>query len=167
MGDHGILHIKKCLGQNGRIINIYKLRTMRLGAESKFLELSVNGLDSLGKIPDDPRITAVGRILRKYWIDELPQLYNFVQGDLKLVGIRPMTAETWSQYPFELMHRSLQQKPGLIGVNYFSQQTKNFKDNLTQITDYLDKWETDPVRTDREYLSNILKNIFFNGTRSR
>jgi exopolysaccharide biosynthesis polyprenyl glycosylphosphotransferase len=79
------------VGENGRIFNMLKFRTMKLGAESepvKATETTRNG-QLIHKRPDDPRVTRVGRFLRRYSLDELPQLFNVLKGDMSLVGPRP------------------------------------------------------------------------------
>lgn len=75
-----VLFIQERVGYRGRVFNIYKFRTMRVGAEKMGLQITVDG---------DKRITKIGKILRKYKIDELPQLFNVIKGDMSLVGPRP------------------------------------------------------------------------------
>ena len=166
MSFNDAIYIKKCLGKDKKEINIYKIRTMIIGAETKLDEIAVNGLDSFGKHKNDPRITLIGAILRKYWIDELPQICNLIKGDLKLVGIRPKNEKDWQYYPTEIMDRTLQQKPGLMAIQYAFPHTPQFKDKLKIYEDYLDLWETDPIKTDKEYFCKIWQNIVFGGIRS-
>jgi len=123
--------------------------------------------DSFGKPIVDSRVTEFGKFLRKYWIDELPQLYNLTRGDIKLVGIRPMQKVNWQIYPQELMDRALKQKPGFFGVQYAHLNTPSFDDHVAHLVDYLDRWDEDPVRTEREYLVQIVQNILCKGMRSR
>ena len=75
-----VLFIQERVGYRGRVFNIYKFRTMRVGAEKMGLQITVDG---------DKRITKIGKILRKYKIDELPQLFNVIKGNMSLVGPRP------------------------------------------------------------------------------
>lgn len=161
-----LIYVKKCLGQNGEPINIYKIRTMYLGADKKLEEVVINGFDSFGKILEDPRITPIGRILRKYWIDELPQLYSLARGDIKLVGIRPREEKVWKRYPKSIMERELKQKPGLMAIDYAFERSESFGDQLNHVEDYLNLWEKNPYKTDREYFLKIIKNIILNGVRS-
>jgi lipopolysaccharide/colanic/teichoic acid biosynthesis glycosyltransferase len=155
------------MGLNGEPINIYKIRTMVIGADKQLETLVSNGFDSFGKIVNDPRITPVGRILRKYWMDELPQLCNLARGDIKLVGIRPKSESFWRTYPSEIMEKSLRQKPGLLAIEYAFAHTDSFEDKLQHMTEYLDMWEKEPQETDRMYFSMIIKNIIFGGIRSK
>lgn len=161
------IYTKKCLGKNKKPINVYKIRTMEPDADKRLEEIINTEHDSLGKPLHDPRITPLGKFLRKYWIDELPQLYNLARGDLKLVGIRPKSEEHWKAYPSEIMEKSLEQKPGLMGIQYAFPYSKDFNDNLRYMDDYLNQWEKDPFETDRKYLSKIVNNIMGRNMRSR
>jgi lipopolysaccharide/colanic/teichoic acid biosynthesis glycosyltransferase len=79
------------VGENGRLFLIYKFRTMVEGAERQFSQVVVEDENGtlLHKRPNDPRLTRVGRILRRLSLDELPQLYNVMRGEMSLVGPRP------------------------------------------------------------------------------
>ncbi|PIN74828.1 hypothetical protein COV17_04545 [Candidatus Woesearchaeota archaeon CG10_big_fil_rev_8_21_14_0_10_36_11] len=168
MALRDFIYVNECLGQNRKPVLIYKIRTMHLDADVRLDEVLQEICDSLGKPIVDPRVTKVGELLRRYWIDELPQVYNLARGDIKLVGIRPMKETTWEKrYPQEVMDRALTQKPGLMGVQYAHPNTPNFRNHLAHLVAYLDQWEEDPVKTDREYLSRIVSNIVFGGMRSR
>jgi exopolysaccharide biosynthesis polyprenyl glycosylphosphotransferase len=82
------------VGRNGRAFEMLKFRTMVIDADARKAELlSLNEADGLFKIYDDPRITAVGRLLRRCWLDELPQLVNVLRGDMSLVGPRPLVVD--------------------------------------------------------------------------
>jgi lipopolysaccharide/colanic/teichoic acid biosynthesis glycosyltransferase len=82
---------QKRYGENGRIFEMYKFRTMSVGAEEKIHEVARTTEDGnlIHKYPDDPRVTNVGKFLRRYSLDELPQLLNVLKGDMSLVGPRP------------------------------------------------------------------------------
>lgn len=161
------IYVKEGLGKDREPIQIYKFRTMELDAD-KNLDLVVDGsFDSLGKPVEDFRVTRLGKFLRKYWVDELPQLYNLARGDIKLVGIRPMREIEWKRYPGEIRERALQQKPGLMGVQYAYPNTDDFDNHLAHLSEYLDGWDENPIKTDRVYLSRIVNNILFGGIRSR
>ena len=101
-------------GKNGKAFRFYKFRSMYIHAEQKLGELKNNN-ESDGpafKICRDPRITRVGRIIRKLSIDELPQLINVLQNEMSIVGPRPPLLNEVAQYTREQMHR-LDVKPGL------------------------------------------------------
>lgn len=161
-----IFYVKECLGKDRKPISVYKFRTMVVGAEDKWDVIVGNGLDSYGKILNDPRIIPMGKFMRKYWIDELPQLYNLKRGDLKLVGVRPHTRMEWERFPQEIMERALRQKPGLMAIPYAFQKADNLEGYLKNTERYLREWEDDPIGTDRKYFVKITQNILFGGIRS-
>jgi lipopolysaccharide/colanic/teichoic acid biosynthesis glycosyltransferase len=110
------------VGQHGRLFAMYKLRTMRSGADAQLHELvrplpahhPHQGARFVYKLPDDPRITRVGRFLRKTSLDELPQLLNILRGEMSLVGPRPELPEVLVHYaPGQLAWLAL--PPGLTG----------------------------------------------------
>jgi len=158
-------YIKKSLGLNGKRINVYKIRTMCKNAENQISAFCVR--DQLGKPINDPRILPWGRFLRKYWIDEIPQIYNLLKGDVKLVGIRPMGETNWEKYPVSIKEKALKQKPALMGIQYSFQYSESFNDGIQQITDYLDKWESNATKTDFIYFFRIMYHIIFGGVRSK
>jgi exopolysaccharide biosynthesis polyprenyl glycosylphosphotransferase len=137
-----ILFKQKRVGRFGEEFTILKFRTMCLNAESMLpdvIHLNRNADGLLFKAPDDPRLTRVGRILRKYSIDELPQLINVLTGSMSLVGPRPPLPSEVARY-HDHHHRRLLVKPGLTG--------------LWQISGRADlSWE-EAVRLDLRYVEN-------------
>lgn len=105
------------VGRDGEPFFVLKLRTMVVDAEDRLAELMAqNEADGpLFKMSDDPRITRVGRILRKLSIDELPQLWNVVRGDMSLIGPRPALPREVAQWSDEL-HERLRVRPGITGM---------------------------------------------------
>jgi lipopolysaccharide/colanic/teichoic acid biosynthesis glycosyltransferase len=105
------------VGKDGRVFRIYKFRTMVVDAEQRRAELAAsNDHDGVQfKIRKDPRITAVGAYLRRWSIDELPQLINVFLGDMSLVGPRPALPEEAARYA-DHVRRRLVVKPGLTGL---------------------------------------------------
>jgi lipopolysaccharide/colanic/teichoic acid biosynthesis glycosyltransferase len=103
-------------GLNGTPFRLYKFRTMVAGAEESLSEVvSLDELpDPMFKLRRDPRITRVGRVLRRLSVDELPQLINVVRGDMSIVGPRPEQIELVERYRPEHRFR-LQVKPGMTG----------------------------------------------------
>jgi hypothetical protein len=99
MPSGGMILRMKRIGKGGEIINIYKLRTMYTYSEylQKYMYENYN-LKSGGKFNNDFRVTGWGKIFRKYWIDELPMIINLLKGELKLVGLRPLTQHYLSLY---------------------------------------------------------------------
>lgn len=131
------------VGKNGRVFNIYKLRSMYVDAEERKKELmaqnKMNGL--MFKMDNDPRITKVGRFIRKTSIDELPQFWNVLKGDMSLIGTRPPTLEEFSKY--ESHHkRRLSMRPGITGMWQVSgrSEIKNFEDVVKLDCEYIDNW---------------------------
>ncbi|HEX5740567.1 MAG TPA: sugar transferase [Pilimelia sp.] len=129
------------VGRTGRPFRIYKFRSMYLDAEARLAEMRhLNEYDGvLFKMRDDPRVTPVGRWLRRLSLDELPQLLNVLRGDMSLVGPRPPLPEEVAVYPDD-MRRRLAVKPGMTG--------------LWQVSGRSDlPWE-EAVRLDLRYVEN-------------
>ncbi len=105
------------VGRNGTLFPMYKFRSMREGAEKEVDALADlnEAAGPLFKIRDDPRVTRVGRVLRRYSIDELPQLLNVLRGDMSLVGPRPPLPGEVSAYENDVRRRLLV-KPGMTGL---------------------------------------------------
>ena len=131
------------VGRNGRRFKIYKFRSMYKDAEERKKELmkqnEMKGL--MFKMENDPRITKVGRFIRKYSIDELPQFWNVLKGDMSLVGTRPPTLDEFLQYESRYKRR-LSIKPGITGLWQVSGRSdiKDFEDVLALDLEYIDNW---------------------------
>lgn len=144
MESPGPLFFKqKRVGLNGRYFYIYKLRSMYMDAEERKKELleknEMNGL--MFKMTDDPRVTKVGKFIRKTSIDELPQFWNVLRGDMSLVGTRPPTVDEYKRY--ESHHkRRLSMKPGITGMWQVSGRSsiEDFEDVVALDTQYIDNW---------------------------
>ena len=131
------------VGKNGRKFKIYKFRSMYQDAEERKKELldrnEMQGL--MFKMTDDPRITKVGKFIRKTSLDEFPQFLNVLMGDMSLVGTRPPTEDEFQQY--EGRHkRRLSLKPGLTGLWQVSGRSdiENFEDVVKMDLEYIDNW---------------------------
>ena len=106
------------IGQFGRAFTIYKFRTMRVGSDAMLAEvLAAHGqeLRPFFKVKHDPRITRLGRVLRSTSLDELPQLWNVVRGDMNLIGPRPQSRAEVREYDARGWRRLLV-KPGMTGL---------------------------------------------------
>jgi exopolysaccharide biosynthesis polyprenyl glycosylphosphotransferase len=105
------------IGRDGKEFAIHKLRTMRVGAESEVADLQEQneGSGPLFKIKDDPRVTRIGRLLRKTSIDEFPQLWNVLRGEMSLVGPRPPLPSEVAEYDRASLRRLIV-KPGMTGL---------------------------------------------------
>lgn len=111
-GDGLFVHTR--VGKDGKPFKMYKIRTMQSDAEVRLFDL-VDSSTPLFKVPDDPRVTRLGRVLRKLSLDELPQLFNVLKGDMSLVGPRPQVAEEVALYRPEHLRR-LAVRPGMTGL---------------------------------------------------
>lgn len=116
---YGILVKLNRVGKNGKLFKVYKFRTMH--PYSEFLQAYIYERYSLqkgGKFNHDIRVTTLGRLMRKYWIDELPMLLNLLKGNMKLVGVRPISQHYFSLYCTELQEQRTRHKPGLLPPFY-------------------------------------------------
>lgn len=134
---------QKRVGLNGRYFYIHKLRSMYVDAEARKQELmSRNEMSGLMfKMEDDPRITRVGRFIRRTSIDELPQFFDVLRGNMSLVGTRPPTVDEYKQY--ESHHkRRLSMKPGITGLWQISGRSniENFEEVVKLDVQYIDHW---------------------------
>lgn len=134
---------QKRMGQNGRIFTLYKFRTMVADAEARKAELAAaNEMGgAIFKVACDPRITGVGRWLRKTSLDEFPQFINVLKGEMSLVGTRPPTLDEVSQYRLEHLRR-ISAKPGITGLWQVSGRNKitDFDRIVELDCRYLDNW---------------------------
>ena len=156
----------KRIGARGEIIYINKFRTMH--PYSQFLQEYIyysNSLNSNGKFNQDFRVTEWGAFLRKYWLDELPQLVNWLKGDVKLVGVRALSEQYFKLYPEQLRKMRLAAKPGLIPPFYVD-LPNSFEDILASERRYIQRCKASPWLTDLQYFSRAISNIFFKNARS-
>ena len=163
----GAVYTKRCLGQNGKPIDVYKVTTMIPEADEHLGRVLENGLDEFGKPTNDDRITSWGRFLRRYWLDELPQLYNVLRRDMSFVGIRPRREVDWERFPKQHREHSLRYNPGLLGVPYANPNRRSFKDLIETEAQYLAERDLHQYRTQVKYFLLICYNIFFRGARGR
>ena len=155
------------VGKDGKLFNVFKIRTMY--AYSEYLQTYVyknNDLDVGGKFKDDYRITEWGHVMRKLWLDELPMFINVFKGQMKLVGVRPLSRQYFSLYTPEMQQLRIKTKPGLLPPYYV-----DMPDTLEAIQEnekvYLDAYLKHPLRTDWKYFWKIIVNIVFRGKRSK
>lgn len=131
------------VGVNGRIFKFYKFRSMYVDAEERKKELmsknEVQGL--MFKMENDPRITKVGAFIRKTSIDELPQFWNVLKGDMSLVGTRPPTVDEYEQYT-GYQKRRISFRPGITGLWQISGRSdiKDFDEVVKLDLEYIDNW---------------------------
>ncbi len=165
--SYGPLVKLKRMGLDGEIIYVYKLRTMH--PYSEFIQKEIfedHKLDDSGKIKNDFRITGWGKILRKLWIDELPQLYNWIVGDLSIVGVRALSLHYFSLYPKDLQILRTKLKPGLVPP-YYADMPKNFNAIIDSERRYLKMKINNGFTTDIFYFLKAVNNIVRKGARSQ
>ena len=156
----------KRIGFRGKIIRVFKLRTMYPYSEYlQNLIIEENKLAKTGKVLNDYRITTWGRFCRKYWIDELPMIINFLKRDLNIIGVRPLSMDYFKRYPKDIQDMRLKIKPGLIPP-YYADMPKNFDEILESEKRYLKSKFKNPLLTDIKYFYMSFVNIIFKGARS-
>ena len=139
-----VLFRQKRCGLNGRPFTMLKFRSMVSNAEQRKHELAA--LNEMGgpvfKVTNDPRITPIGRWLRKYSIDEFPQLINVLRGEMSLVGPRPLPVDEVSRFDDPAHRRRLSVRPGLTCLWQVSgrNQVRDFKDWVRLDLEYIDNW---------------------------
>lgn len=157
------------IGKEGKIINVYKMRTMH--AYSEYLQEYIykqNNLQDGGKFKNDFRVTNWGRFLRTFWLDELPMLFNLFNGDLKIVGVRPLSTHYFSLYTPELQEKRKKVKPGLIPPYYAQYPTpKSIEEVMANEEKYLEAYFKKPFQTDFSYFWKAFYNIVFRQARSK
>jgi exopolysaccharide biosynthesis polyprenyl glycosylphosphotransferase len=137
-----IFYRSRRAGKKGRVFTCYKLRTMVANADDlKDLLRHRNEREGpFFKIADDPRVTRAGSFLRKYSLDELPQLWNVLKGDMSLVGPRPHPEDDFQQYDLDHLRR-LEVKPGITGLwQVTARQDPSFDTGLRLDMEYIDRW---------------------------
>lgn len=154
------------IGKYGEIIKVYKLRTMH--PYSEFIQSYVykhHDLQDGGKFKNDFRITSWGAICRKIWLDELPMLANFFHGDMKLIGIRPLSKQYFELYRKDVQERRIKYKPGLIPPFYVDMPCDLEAIQASELK-YLDAYDRNPFITDFKYFWKSGRNILFRKARS-
>jgi lipopolysaccharide/colanic/teichoic acid biosynthesis glycosyltransferase len=164
---YGPLIRLKRVGKNGKIFNVYKLRTMHPYSEYiQELVFKTNNFDDGCKFKDDFRISTLGKFCRKYWLDELPMIYNLLKGDMKIVGVRPLSKHFFELYPEETQKLRIRNKPGLFPPFYVDLPS-NFEEVVASEKKYLELYQKHKLKTDFTYFFKIAKNIIFKNARSK
>jgi len=155
------------VGYKGKLIKLFKLRTMHPYAE--YIQEYVyekEGLETGGKFKSDFRISTTGKFLRMFWLDEFPSLINCIRGDMKIVGVRPLSKHYLSLYSKELQKRRINYKPGLIPP-YYVHKPETLEEIMESEIRYMDEYDRHPWRTDIKYFFKVVWNIIFKKYRSR
>ncbi len=157
-----IIHLRR-IGKGGKQIVVHKFRTMY--TYSEYVQPYIYHYQSLergGKFKDDYRVNFWGRLLRRIWLDELPMLWNLVRGDMKLVGVRPLSRHYFSLYRPEIQQLRIQTKPGMLPPFYYEKHTPETLDEVQESEQrYLEAYLKAPFATDWRYFWGIIGNIIF------
>ncbi len=164
---YGPLIKLKRIGKNGKLIKVYKVRTMHPFSEyiQEFVYQN-NNIENEGKFKDDFRVSTVGKVFRKIWLDEIPMIINILKGDLKIVGVRPLSKHYLSLYPEDFQKFRLQFKPGLLPP-YYVDMPKSFEEIIESERKYLLLYSKHKILTDIKYFFIIVFNIVFKRARSK
>jgi len=164
---YGTLIRLRRFGENKNLIEVYKIRTMH--PYSEYIQSYVydkNSLNDDGKFNKDIRITTIGRFMRKYWIDELPMILNILKGEMKIVGVRPLSTHYFNLYTKELQDKRIKFKPGLLPP-FYADMPQSLDEIQASEMKYLVACETKgELKTDIKYFIIILKNILIKKARS-
>ena len=154
----------KRVGKNGKLITVYKFRTMY--SYSEYIQEYVyqhRRLDKTGKFYHDYRVNTIGALLRKTWLDELPMVINMLKGEMKLVGVRPLSRQFFGLYTPEMQELRTRTKPGLLPPLYYEKvQPESLEGIQESERRYLEAYLKHPFRTDWKYFWGIVGNIFLN-----
>lgn len=137
-----VMYKAKRVGKDGREFTLYKFRTMVVGADGMLDQLAHLNLGNqmMIKIPNDPRVTRIGRKLRRFSLDELPQFWNVLKGDMSLVGPRPQSPDEVRHYT-AAQRRRLSVPPGLTGLWQVSARSDpSFDVWVAYDLEYINRW---------------------------
>ncbi|RLD51905.1 MAG: hypothetical protein DRJ05_17945, partial [Bacteroidetes bacterium] len=149
--SYGPLFKMRRVGKNGNLIGVYKFRTMHPYAE--YLQdylITKYGYSDIGKPANDFRLTPWGKFLRRYWLDELPQLINVAKGEMKLVGVRPLSQQYFDLYDDDFKKIRLKYRPGLVPPFYVD-LPKTLDEIIDSERRYLEAYDKNPFKTDWNY----------------
>jgi hypothetical protein len=164
---YGPLIKLKRRGLNNQFFVVFKFRTMYPFSEYLQDYIYKNyGLDNGGKFKEDPRVTTIGSFFRKYWIDEIPMLWNLLRGDMKLIGPRPISNHYFSLYPKDIQEMRGKVRPGLLPP-FYADLPRTFDDICKSEEKYVKEYIVTPVKTDLKYFWAIFWNIAVRKARSK
>lgn len=152
------------VGKNGKMITVYKFRTMY--SYSEYLQEYVykhRKLDNTGKFFQDYRVNSIGAFLRKSWLDELPMVINIIKGEMKLVGVRPLSKQFFELYSPEMQELRTKTKPGLLPPLYYEKVQPGTLEAIQESERrYCELYLKHPFATDWKYFWGIVSNILLN-----
>lgn len=163
-----IIHLRR-IGKNGKEIVVHKFRTMY--TYSEYIQpymYQYQRLQSGGKFKNDYRVNIWGRLLRRIWLDELPMIWNLLRGDIKLVGVRPLSNQYFHLYTPEMQELRSRTKPGLLPPFYYERTSPKTLDEVQESERrYIEAYLKAPFKTDWRYFWGIVGNILFRRKRSK
>lgn len=162
---HPLIKLRR-IGKDGKFIKVFKFRTMY--PYSEYLQdfvLNLNGYNEAGKPAKDFRVAGWGKIFRKLWLDELPQLINVMKGEMKLMGVRPLSQVRFNQLPPDLQNGRIKHKPGCFPP-YVALNMPDDKGNIAAEVIYLNDLKKHSYSTNIRYLFKAVFNILLNRIRS-
>ena len=165
--SYGPLFKMRRIGRYGKTIGVYKFRTMH--PYSEYLQdyvLRLNGYAETGKPANDFRLVPYAKFVRRFWFDELPQLINVFKGDMKLVGVRPVSQRYFEDIPKEIQELRLAQKPGCIPPYVALNRKSSVEGVLQSEKEYLEEKLRNPYTTDTKYFFKAIFNILIKSKRS-
>ncbi|MBN1789429.1 MAG: sugar transferase [Bacteroidales bacterium] len=154
------------VGKNGKMVGVYKFRTMH--PYSEFLQeywIRKYGYNDKGKPANDFRVTRWGSFMRKLWLDEVPQIINVIRGEMKLVGLRPISMVRFQEFPEDMQRERIKYKPGCFPP-YVALNMPDDKGNIEAERIYIRDLQKHPYITDLRYLLKAVYNIAANKIRS-
>lgn len=153
-------------GKGNELFKVYKLRTMYPFSEYLQPYISAkNGLQEGGKFKDDPRVTTAGKFFRKFWLDELPMFINLFKGQMKLIGVRPLSSHYFGLYPEHLKELRALTKPGLIPP-FYADMPSSLEEIFASEEAYIIAYLKKPISTDIRYFIKAAYNILIKRARS-
>lgn len=166
--SYGLLIKLQRFGKEGKVISIYKFRTMHPYSEyiQEYVYNFGGGTIDGDGFKNDFRITGWGKIFRKLWIDEFPMFVNFLRSEIKLVGIRPISIHKYGLYSEKMKKIRSEFKPGIVPP-FYADLPKNLDELEKSEYNYLMKYKENPFKTDFHYFFKVCYNIIFKGARSK
>ena len=157
------------VGKDKKMIKVYKFRTMY--SYSQYLQdyvYELNKLNKSGKLRNDFRVNIWGKLFRPIWLDELPMLWNVVRGEMKWVGVRPLSEHFFSLYTPEMQELRTKVKPGMFPPFYYEKKTPVGLDEI-QASErrYVEAYLKHPFLTDWRYFWGTINNIIIKSKRSK
>ena len=163
---YGMIIALPRIGRDSNTFIVYKLRTMH--PYSEFLQeyvYDMHALEAGGKMKHDFRVTGWGSFSRRIWLDELPMIVNLFRGDMKIIGVRPLSQHYFNLYDDEIRNRRIKYKPGLIPP-YYADMPAGLEQIQRSEIKYLDAWDKNHFGTDLRYFFKSIYNIIFRNARS-